>query len=111
MNGTNPPFDAGTTGTDVLPLGRRIISPVHEVQTVSILGRSYDLDGSMQFQFRGASSLPVHVNASSSAVQFALESIAGVEGVSVAKEVITFPEDVPPFGHAGVRYTVTFSSI
>lgn len=46
---SEPPFDAGTTGMEVLPLGRRRLVPEPEVQLITITGRSRDLHGSVMF--------------------------------------------------------------
>jgi hypothetical protein len=52
--GTEPSFDQGTVGVDVMPLGFKDIEPLPEIQTIIVTSGAEDLDGDFKMGYRGA---------------------------------------------------------
>jgi len=110
QDGTDPPFDAGTVGVSVMPMGSSEIASVPAVHQIEVSGLSNDIWGSFRMQHRGRSSMPVAANASADELSAALEGMEGMEGAIVKKIVLSGSVGSPNFARYGVRYDITFAS-
>ncbi len=107
--GTDPSFDSGTVGVNVLPLGSAVVARVSEIQTVTVTAGAEDLDGSFFLIYRGEMTHAIPWTASPEFVKAALEDLSKIGRVDVTARNLTLSSPLP-FTRFGREWAVTFIS-
>jgi hypothetical protein len=107
--GSLPPFDGGTVGVHVLPLGRRDIGSTPEVQEISLVASTDDVAGYFYVSFMGETTHRIAFDVSAEEMEVLLMGMSTVDNVNVAFRTTAQTAEVPftPFSHT---WTVTFDS-
>ncbi|CAM9203585.1 unnamed protein product, partial [Choristocarpus tenellus] len=112
VKGTGPSFDQGTVGINVKPLESAEVTPVAEVQTITVVAGADDLGGYYFVGFEGHWSEKIDWDADKSAMTTALMGIPTLGAVEVSSSSATqvhpsFPYSAGPAAH-GTTWAVTF---
>jgi hypothetical protein len=107
--GTEPSFDQGTVGVNVMPLGFKDIEPLPEIQTIIVTSGAEDLDGDFKIGYRGEVTAAIPWNAEASFVKARLEDLSKIREVIVTAEDIAQSNPLP-YARFGRKWTVTFVS-
>ncbi len=107
--GSLPPFDDGTVGVHVLPLGMRDMRSTPEVQEIRLVASTADVAGFFHVSFMGETTLPIAFDVSAEEMEALLMGMSTVDNVEVAFKATAETSEVPfaPFSHT---WTVTFDS-
>ena len=110
VQGSNPNFDAGTVGINVMPLGSATLTIPNEVQQIFASAGSDDLAGSFVVQFMGEVSVPIAFDASADEVVRVLEGLKTIGSVVVTRQ-LTNQSTTAPVQRHGYSWNVTFVDV
>ena len=105
--GTEPAFDGGSVGVNVLPLGSVVVEAVNEKQTISIGTAASDLRGSWHAWYKGEVTEAISYLASPEEVEAKLEGLYTIDDVAVTK-TYTNQTTVPYLQHEGAQWVIEF---